>query len=118
MSLWTLVAVGGSALGALGLGALIDLAGARPALTGAALAGLAAVALLVARPLAAAARPTPSVDGVQTDAPELRTEERDGITRVWLVVPHGPSDQRLDWIVTEETALRLAPKPQRGEPLP
>ena len=33
--------------------------------------------------------PMPSLE---VDAPELQTEERDGITRIWLVVPHGPSD--------------------------
>jgi glycosyltransferase involved in cell wall biosynthesis/beta-glucosidase/6-phospho-beta-glucosidase/beta-galactosidase len=33
--------------------------------------------------------PMPSLE---VDAPELRSEERDGITRIWLVVPHGPTD--------------------------
>jgi MFS family permease len=74
MSLWTLVAVGGAALGALGLGALIDLAGARAALSATGLAGLAAMLLLVARPLAAAAAPTPPLpETAPAGAPESRT---------------------------------------------
>lgn len=33
--------------------------------------------------------PMPSLD---VEGPELRTAEQDGVTRIWLVVPHGPSD--------------------------
>ena len=31
-------------------------------------------------------------------------------------VPHGPHDERLDWIVTEEAALRVPPAPHQPEP--
>jgi MFS family permease len=72
MSLWVLVGVGGAAVGALGLGALIDLAGPRGALTAAGLAGAGALLPTLLRPLAPRRVSTPSdvPSGARTDAAE------------------------------------------------
>lgn len=56
MSLWTMLAVGGAAVGAILLGALIDRLGVAPALTLAAAAGLASLAPVLALPLAPRSR--------------------------------------------------------------
>jgi MFS family permease len=55
MSLWSMVAIGAAALGAIGLGALADAVGLGPALTAAGVAGLAASALFLLPP----GRPAP-----------------------------------------------------------
>lgn len=57
MSLWTMVTIGGSALGSILLGTLIDAFGLRAALTGAAGAALFGLAALLLTPFAAAPEP-------------------------------------------------------------
>ena len=55
MSLWTVVGIGGAALGAIGLGALVDVIGLQSTLAGAASVGIGVSGLLVLR-----ARETPA----------------------------------------------------------
>lgn len=76
MSLWTMVAVGGSALGAIGLGALIDAFGVAPALGLASALGLAVMLPAVARPLAPGGMPgTSSPEPALPDPPRRRDAE-------------------------------------------
>ncbi len=51
MSMWLLMAIGGTSLGAIGIGALADLVGLRPALIGAGAATMLALAWLATRPV-------------------------------------------------------------------
>lgn len=67
MSLWTMVTIGGSALGSILLGTLIDVLGMQMALTGAAGGALVGLAALLATPLATAPEPRRS-EGTRTEA--------------------------------------------------
>ncbi len=59
MSLWTVVGIGGAALGAIGLGALVDVLGLQATLTSAASAGIAMAAFLILRTREDAGRALP-----------------------------------------------------------